>query len=257
MNSTFRFPTIVCTILAAGISVAACSSSDPPTTSSSTGGTPSTKTAEGGATSTTTTPESTGGNVSTTTATDSSGGAVSGGATSTGTDAGGAAQGGTTAGGGAAAGGATGGSSEFQPICGSNLAGTAIQKNVACTASDVQLCYKSCGPKSVGFKSETCTAGVYAEVSNSCLYPAGADYSCFKVPTTLPDATACGITAEPQASQSCTAPACTLCAFAGQYKDSGGGLKTGYCVCVTKTDGSAAWSCAGTNIWPCPGNNGC
>jgi hypothetical protein len=137
------------------------------------------------------------------------------------------------------------------------VAGLEAKKNTACTAEDVQLCYRTCGPESVGFKPETCTAGVYAEPSNFCEYPASGDYSCYKIPATLPDATTCGITSAPQSGAACTAPSCTLCSLGGAYLDSSGASKVGHCVCHEKTDGGKVWSCAGTNIWPCPGKNGC
>src|SRR5580698_6433839 len=76
-----------------------------------------------------------------------------GGATGTG---GTPATGGTTGTGGAT--GAAGGSGFGQPVCGSTGAGTAIAKGVACTGTDPQLCYKTCGPVSIGVKSETCVS---------------------------------------------------------------------------------------------------
>ena len=45
------------------------------------------------------------------------------------------------------------------------MAGEAPTKGGVCTPSDTQLCYKTCGPLSIGFKSETCTGGVYVEQS--------------------------------------------------------------------------------------------
>lgn len=147
---------------------------------------------------------------------------------------------------------------EDGPPCGWTLAGVPVTKNVACTADDVQVCYKTCGPNSIGFKPETCTDGLYTELSNTCFYPDGRDYSCYSVPQTLPDAATCGLTnTPPQTSTACTAPACTLCQQNGTYLDSGGALKIGYCVCTEKTDGSSAWSCGSITTWPCPGSEGC
>src|SRR5689334_13122335 len=78
------------------------------------------------------------------------------------------------------------GSDMFTPLCGalSTAAGVAPTKGGACTADDPQLCYKTCGPQSLGFKSETCTSGAYVEQSG-CSFKADLDASCFKIPTTL------------------------------------------------------------------------
>jgi hypothetical protein len=128
-------------------------------------------------------------------------------------------------------------------------------KNGICTADDPQLCYKTCGPASVGFKSETCTAGVYVEQSG-CSFPPDLDYSCYKIPTTI-DA-ACP-TAVPQASTVCTVNTCILCNVGGSYLDSTGASKTGYCVCPTPsaTTGTSKWTCAASTAWPCPAGKGC
>src|SRR5437762_1633157 len=99
---------------------------------------------------------------------------------------GGSSAGGT---GGTAAGGSGGtGTSGFgQPACGNTAAGTSIAKGVPCTAADTQLCYKTCGPQTIGRKSETCGAGadggvVYAEMTGCSYDPAGS-YACYKIPT--------------------------------------------------------------------------
>jgi len=144
----------------------------------------------------------------------------------------------------------------YDPLCGSLLtaAGVAPTKNGICVAADSQLCYKTCGPNSVGFKSETCTAGVYVEQSG-CSFPTGVDYSCYKIPTTV-DAT-CPTTA-PQASQPCTVATCTLCGGTTGYLDSTGAAKTGYCVCPAPgASGTSKWSCASSTAWPCPAGQGC
>ena len=192
-----------------------------------TGGTPST----GGVTGTGGTP-STGG-VTGTGGTPSTGG-------STGT-AGTHGTGGTTG---------TAGTSGFgQPICGSTGAGTAIAKSVACTASDPQLCYKACGPASIGVKSETCMTGAYMEMSG-CSFDPSISYACYKIPTAL-DATC--PTTTPQAGQACTVATCVVCNVGGMYLDTSSAMKTGYCVCQA----SGKWTCAATNAWPCPGGTGC
>ena len=159
----------------------------------------------------------------------------------------------------AAAGGTTGaagatGSTNFQPLCAllTTAAGVSPTKNGLCTATDPQSCYKTCGPQSVGFKTETCTTGSYAEGS-TCSYPPG-DYSCYKIPTAI-DPT-CPTTA-PQANSACTVAPCTLCNVSNGYLDSSGTAKTGYCVCPASTTGSSKWSCASSTAWPCPQGSGC
>jgi len=144
----------------------------------------------------------------------------------------------------------TAGSSGFgQPLCGSNGAGTAIAKAVACTATDPQLCYKTCGPGSIGVKSETCTTGAYMEMSG-CSFDPSTNYSCYKVPTPL-DAS-CPTTI-PQAGQACTVNTCVVCNVGGMYLDTTSAMKPGYCVCQS----SGKWTCAATTAWPCPGGTGC
>ena len=161
-------------LMLAGFGAAACSSDNSPSTNGNGGS----SAASGGAST------ASGG------ATTASGGAstASGGASST---SGGA----STASGGASttSGGATTGGGDYQPSCtGLTAGGVEIAKNGACSATDPQKCYKTCGPQSVGFKSETCTAGVYAE--GACEFPADKDYSCFKIPATGVDHTTCGTT---------------------------------------------------------------
>jgi hypothetical protein len=143
----------------------------------------------------------------------------------------------------------------FSPLCSTltTAAGPAPTKGGACTASDPQLCYKTCGPESIGFKSETCTAGVYAEQSG-CTFPTGKDYSCFKIPAMI--SSMCPTT-EPQAGMACSVPDCTLCNLNGMYLDSTAAMKTGYCVCPAGDGGASKWSCASTTSWPCPGAQGC
>lgn len=147
---------------------------------------------------------------------------------------------------------------DFSPTCssvGPTAAGLDIKKGVQCTAKDPQICFRTCGPQSVGWKSETCSAGVYAE--GTCQFPGAADYSCFKIPPAI-DMTVCPAT-KPQASQACTVPQCTLCNVNGQYIDSSGNVKNGYCVCgqPSVTNGTRNWSCASSTAWPCPQSNGC
>jgi hypothetical protein len=161
---------------------------------------------------------------------------------------------GTATGGAKAAGGSTG-AGTYSPACVGlkTAAGVEPAKTVACTAADVQLCYRTCGPASSGFKSETCTGGAYAEQSG-CSFPPG-DYSCYKIPTTM-DAS-CPATA-PQANTTCNVAKCTPCNVGGKYLDSGGASKDGWCICPETTGGVAGkWSCGSTTAWPCPAGQGC
>jgi hypothetical protein len=148
-------------------------------------------------------------------------------------------------------------STVFSPLCSgfTTQAGVPPTKNGVCVAADVQLCYKTCGPNSAGFKTETCTGGVYVE-GGTCQYDPAGDYSCYKLPDTAP--AACPATA-PQSTLACTLPTCTVCggtatAQTTGYLDSSAAAKVGYCVCTT----SGKWSCAtAVTAWPCPGNPGC
>lgn len=143
----------------------------------------------------------------------------------------------------------------FSPLCNDvpPTAAGAPSKGGACTATDAQLCYKTCGPQSVGFKSETCTNGAYVEQSG-CTFPDG-DYACYKIPTTI-DAS-CPM-APPQATMPCDVAMCTPCNVGGNYLDSSGASKMGYCVCPMAGDsGMRKWSCASATAWPCPLGKGC
>jgi hypothetical protein len=139
-------------------------------------------------------------------------------------------------------------------------AGLSIGSKVACTAADTQLCYKTCGPDNVGYKSETCTAGAYVE--STCAFPATGNYSCFKAtvdsagcPATAPThGQPCTIT---QCTLPCTGTACATCGFTTGYMDSSGNPKAGYCVCIPGTAGASKWSCASSSAWPCPASAGC
>ena len=273
----------IAALLSQVLLVQGCGSNNPSTTP--TGGTPATAgataiTPTGGTTATTPTGGAT--NAAGATATTSTGGTTAimptGGTTSAGGAAATAPVGGTTAAGGVTAttpvggttaaagstgtdsGGTTGaagttGASAFQPLCGNVVTALGVNptKSGNCTATDPQLCYKTCGPRSSGFKSETCQGGVYVEQSG-CSFPPG-DYSCYKIPLTM-DPT-CPTTA-PQANMSCSVAECVLCSdAAGGYLDSTGAAKTGYCVCPATTTGTGKWSCASSTAWPCPANQGC
>jgi hypothetical protein len=160
-------------------------------------------------------------------------------------------------GGAAGAAGSTG-AATYQPLCSGLLtaANVAPTKNGICVDGDPALCYKTCGPASIGFKSETCTAGVYVEQSG-CSFLPELDYSCYKIPAAI-DAAVCPTTV-PQASTECTVPKCTLCNLNGGYLDSTGAAKTGYCVCPdpSATTGVSKWTCAASTAWPCPAGKGC
>jgi len=151
--------------------------------------------------------------------------------------------------GGADAGGNTAavtGSTSYSPCADS------VAEGDACTSYGAP-CYRTCGPSGLGTKSLACRGGTYVE--SSCSFPDAADYSCYKIPASVPSA--CPYPTIPQATLSCAVPTCTVC-FGGStaaptYKDSTGTTKNGYCVCTS--DG--VWTCASSPAWPCPGNTGC
>jgi hypothetical protein len=151
---------------------------------------------------------------------------------------------------------ATTGTNPYQPSCTglTTAAGVAPTKAGLCTTADPQLCFKTCGPESKGFKSETCTGGSYVEQSG-CSFLPGVDYSCYKIPATA-DATCPA--AAPQASQACTVATCVVCGGTTGYLDSTGAAKTGYCVCPAPgAAGTSKWTCASSTAWPCPAGQGC
>jgi len=154
-------------------------------------------------------------------------------------------------------GGSGGGSTDFTPLCANLTTAEAVAptKNGICKDTDPQLCWKTCGPASTGFKSEACTAGVYVEQSG-CSFPTDTDYSCYKIPATF--APSCPTTT-PQASQVCNLAQCVLCNVGGNYLDSSGASKVGYCVCPAPSEvtGVSKWTCASSTAWPCPAGQGC
>ena len=151
----------------------------------------------------------------------------------------------------------TGGSGAFgEPACLST-----VIKGGACTPTDQQFCYKTCGPEKTGVKTETCTtAGTYAEMSG-CTFDPAKDYSCYKIPTAANTACPAGVT--PQGSMACDVPHCMLCnslqgVIGGQYLDSTGAPKVGWCTCQEPNgDGLRTWTCASDTAWPCPLGAGC
>jgi len=165
-------------------------------------------------------------------------------------------RGGAGVGGMGGGGGVSGDPSFGQPACPST-----VVKGGACAPTDSQFCYKTCGPESVGVKSEMCTtAGTYAEMSG-CSFDPGRDYSCYRIPTATNAVCPMGVT--PQASAACDVPPCTLCntlqgSIGGQYLDASGAPKVGWCVCrEPSATGTRVWSCASDTAWPCPLGAGC
>jgi len=187
-------------------------------------------------------------------ATAGAGGTVGGGGTS------------DSGGGGSTGSAGTSGTGSFgTPSCSGLVTVTGFEEpnpGVACGASDPQVCYRTCGPEKVGVKSETCTtAGTYQQMSG-CTFDPARDHSCYRIPSTANVACPAGVT--PQASLPCDVPACTVCNSTGgldggQYLDSSGAAKTGFCVCqAPNANGARLWSCASNNgSWPCPLANGC
>jgi len=234
MSRTKRVFVLTLQVLAAvaALEAAGCGGDNEPSTTATAGGTGGATTGSGG-----------------------SGGATTGtGGATTGT---GGAGGATTGGSGGGGTGGSGGGGSFTPLCSAvprTQAGEEPTKGGVCTGSDPQLCYKTCGPQSIGFKSETCTGGLYVEQSG-CSFPDNMDYACYKIPATV--STTCPA-AVPQASQNCEVAECTLCNVGGLYADSSGAQKEGYCVCPKAgTAGTRKWTCASSTAWPCPAGKGC
>jgi hypothetical protein len=141
-----------------------------------------------------------------------------------------------------------------QPACPST-----VIKGGVCGAADPQLCYKTCGPQSIGAKYEQCSGGVYVEMSG-CSFDTALSYACYKLPTAANTMCPAGT---PQGTTDCAIDQCILCNSygglpGGYYADSAGTAKIGYCVCAPpNAAGRRTWSCASDTAWPCPGNTGC
>ena len=141
------------------------------------------------------------------------------------------------------------------------MAGTAAGKGVACTAADVQLCYKTCGPEKTGVKPETCTRRRIRRGRTACSTPART-YACYAVPASagpdLSDHGADGL--QPlldRRLRGLRGRGTTDAADTGTgYTDSTGAAKTGYCVCQASA-AAPSWSCASSTAWPCPNGSGC
>jgi hypothetical protein len=140
--------------------------------------------------------------------------------------------------------------------------GTEPAKGVVCDpAVDINVCYRTCGPEKKGYKSETCTTALSYQEMSGCTFDPG-DYSCYKIPATANTICPAGVT--PQGSMACDVPVCTVCNSTGgldggQYLDSTGAAKAGFCVCqAPDAAGARKWSCASNNgSWPCPLQSGC
>jgi hypothetical protein len=148
-------------------------------------------------------------------------------------------------------------SSPYYPPCslGTTVSGEEIKKGTFCTSGDPELCYRECGPLQIGWKSETCLAGVYAE--GDCTFPEDGDYSCFAIPDAI-DTAVCPTDSPPKSLDECDIPECTLCNLNGQYFDTASNAKEGYCVCREPDEnGVRTWTCASTTAWPCPFSRGC
>jgi len=177
------------------------------------------------------------------------------------TGRGGAGGGSAGAGGGAAGtGGSSGGKGGAGGGFGQPMCPPAVTKGGTCAATDIQLCFKSCGPDKTGVKSETCSAaGVYEEM-DGCRFDPNGDYSCYKIETVANTRCPMGT---PTASQTCNTATCTACnnnrgAQGGQYFDASGTPQVGYCVCEpANSAGMRVWSCAPEMQWPCPDSSGC
>jgi hypothetical protein len=188
----------------------------------------------------------TGGSSAGTSGTAGAGGMAGGGGTTGGTagDAGTNGTGGT--GGSAATGtGAFTGTPDAGDPYAATCASTVKNKGTCVTATDVP-CANTCGPNRSGYKNCNCYSDVWD--CPRCEYPAG-DYSCYRLPDPLE---ACPLdpveSLPPMVGTSCTRAACSPCGSATliSYRDSGGSLKVGYCVCGNEQK----WTCASTSEWP-------
>jgi len=160
--------------------------------------------------------------------------------------------GGTTGSGGVSG---SGGTTLGEPACPEAARGN------ACLPTDPQLCYRTCGPEKTGVKAFTCQAnGVYSEMAG-CSYDRTKDYSCYAIPEA--HNAGCPVAFAPQASMDCEVQHCVLCntlagRAGGQYLDSTGVLKVGWCICQEPNAAARrTWSCASDTQWPCPAGAGC
>lgn len=136
-----------------------------------------------------------------------------------------------------------------QPVCDDG-----VGKGDPCGPNGAPTCYKGCGPDNIGYKPLTCQLGMYDEPQQGCTFPTH-DYSCYKLPTSLPAECPSGM---PRGGRACSISTCKVCfggsVFAPQYQDSMGVQKQGYCVCSE----AGVWTCGSNNgSWPCPDGPGC
>jgi hypothetical protein len=143
-----------------------------------------------------------------------------------------------------------------EPACLSTVA-----RGQPCGPQDQQLCYKTCGPERTGVKALTCsTSGIYNEMSG-CAFDPSADYSCYAIPTAAN--AVCPLSTPPMAAAACEVEHCVLCnslggVVGGQYFDSTGAPKVGWCTCqLPNAAGMRTWTCASDTAWPCPTGAGC
>ncbi len=131
-------------------------------------------------------------------------------------------------------------------------AGAAPKKNGACIATDTQVCYSTCGPATMGYKTETCgTTYPSTYTESACIFP-GSDYSCFKIPSTYNSA----CPAVPMASTSCTTLGAGVVCGPTYLTNGGTVAAAGYCIC-NNNGTTLTFSCASAASWPCPNSAGC
>jgi hypothetical protein len=152
--------------------------------------------------------------------------------------------------------GAAGTSGDFgQPTCRDR-----VSNQSECAPTDLQFCYKPCGPERQGGQALMCSNGLYYQAA-FCAFDPNKDYSCYAIPKTADAACPAGVA--PMAAQPCNVPHCTLCnslqgVSGGYFYDSAGAAKNGYCVCQPpNANGTRTWSCASDVMWPCPTGVGC
>jgi hypothetical protein len=97
---------------------------------------------------------------------------------------------------------------------------------------------------------------------SGCAFDPSRDYSCYKISATANAACPAAET-PPQASGLCTVDHCVPCNSTGglpggNFMDSTGATRPGYCVCQPpSSSGMRTWSCASDTAWPCPAGSGC
>src|SRR5262249_41039151 len=130
-----------------------------------------------------------------------------------------------------------------------------VRDNARCTAGQDPPCWTTCGPLASGTQNCTCIADPDGGVDSgagiwrcpSCGYDPSKSYACFKRPA-APNPCPKDGTMPIRHGASCSAPACVTCGseYDDTYRDSGGVIKKGYCVCSD----DRKWSCASAFEWP-------